>query len=107
MSLKYFACADNCPLVEIDDELALSLYKVAGRDCPEHHRRDEESDDEFIERDTARAKKQFATGEKKYVDEESYIFGTELDEIELFKLTLKHGTQTREEFIASNRRRTK
>jgi len=102
MSLKYFACADNCSLVEIDNELALELYKVAGRNRPEDHRQDEESDGEFIKRDTARAKKQFVTGEKMYVDEESYVFGAELDGKERFKFLLKHGTQTREEFIESN-----
>jgi len=101
MKFTYFAKPDGGPLVEIDEELALDLYKIAGRNKPEDHRRDDEPDDEWFARDTARGKELLEAGAKVQIDESTYLFGVKLTTKERFKFLLKNGVQTREEFAES------
>jgi hypothetical protein len=101
MNFTYFASANGGPLVELDEELAIDLYKVACRDKPEHNRRDEESDEEWLTRNTARATELLEAGAKMHIDDGTYIFGVELSTKERFKFLLKNGVQTREEFAES------
>jgi len=103
----YFACPDDGAFVELDEELAISLYKVAGRDSPEHHRRDEESDEEWLIRNTARAMELLETGAKVHIDDGTYMFGVELSTKERFKFLLTNDMQTREEFAESHYRKQK
>ena len=95
----YFACLDGGALVELNEELALDLYKVAGMNSPEHHRNDEESDDEWLARNTARGQELLEVGTRLCIHGDStYIFGVELSTKERFKFLLTNDIQTLEEF---------
>lgn len=96
MNLTYFAQVNNGPLVELDEELAVTLYEVT---CG-GNRTDDMSDEEYTASVAKIAEPLFKTGAKTYVDEEKTmcVFGLELTEKGRFELILKHGTQTREEF---------
>jgi len=98
MKFSYFASHDDGALVELNEELALDLYMVAGMDSPEHHRSDEESDNEWSARNTARATELLEAGAKMHIDDGTYVFGVELSTKERFKFLLKNSVQTREEF---------
>lgn len=104
MKFSYFASHDDGALVVLDEELALDLYKVAGMDSPEHHRSDEESDDEWLARNTARGKELLEAGTKMYIDDGTYIFGVQFSTKARFKFLLENDTQTIEEFRESLRR---
>jgi hypothetical protein len=85
----YFAVTGNESPVEVDDELALSLYVAT---------KTEFKDGEKATVDHEGARAAFEAGERSNVDEDTYIYGTTLTEKERFKMALKEGIQTTEEF---------
>jgi hypothetical protein len=87
----YFAVADNGTPVEVDAELALSLYQAT---------KTEYNDDKEInvEINMQKAREAFETGEQANIDEGTYIYGTRLSEKERFKMALRDGIQSTEEF---------
>ena len=101
MSLTYFARPEDGPLVQLDEELALQLYEITvGGD-----RGEEEPLEEYRARVEEAAKKLFDVGAKAYVGDtgyDTYVFGGEFSEKDIFELKLKHEFQTREEFAESN-----
>ncbi len=95
--LTYFAVHCGGIPVEIDAELAQSLYRATTMVF---------KDDGQTVTDWPKADALFEIGEKAYPsteDDDSYVFGTTLSTKERFKMRLMHGIQTTEEYRANNK----
>ena len=93
----YFAVANSGIPIEVDRDLARSLYRAT---CCDDTGKPEQNV-------WPRADVLFEAGEKVYPskgDENSYIFGTSLTKKERFKMALTDGIQTTEEFRADKKR---
>jgi len=95
--LTYFAISCGSSPVEIDAELAQSLYRATTMTFKDNGQAVE---------DWHKADALFEIGEKVYPsseDDTTYVYGMTLTKKDRFKMVLKHGIQTKEEYRAKNK----